>query len=146
MVVVFIRKNCIRIEWFLSILLFGVYKKNFLTWEESASSKDVIKINKKCFLYAETYYMLRFVQIRNNRYENRLIFLLLDPISLGGVWFMIHRYSVFHTFIWRGWVGGLNQMKLTSFEKNCHILRPCSFWYKTNTRLRVKRFHNSNID
>jgi hypothetical protein len=43
----------------------------------SASSKDVIKIKKKCFLYAETYYMLRFVQIRNNRYENRLIFLLL---------------------------------------------------------------------
>ena len=38
------------------------------------SSKDVIKINKKCFLYAETYYMLRFVQIRNNRYENILIF------------------------------------------------------------------------
>jgi hypothetical protein len=31
----------------------------------------------KCVLYAETYYMLRFVQIRNNRYENRLIFLLL---------------------------------------------------------------------
>jgi hypothetical protein len=39
------------------------------------------------------------------------------------VWFIIHRYSVFHTFIWRGWVGGLSQMKLTSFEKNCHILR-----------------------
>jgi hypothetical protein len=38
------------------------------------SSKDVIKINKKCFLYAD---ILRFVQIRNNRYENRLIFLLL---------------------------------------------------------------------
>ena len=38
---------------------------------------DVIKINKKCFLYAETYYTLLFVQIRNNRYENRLIFLLL---------------------------------------------------------------------
>ena len=37
--------------------------------EGSASSKDVIKINKKKFLYAETYYMLRFVQIRNNRYE-----------------------------------------------------------------------------
>ena len=45
--------------------------------EGSTSSKDVIKINKKCFVYAETYYMLRFVQIRNNRYENRLIFLLL---------------------------------------------------------------------
>ena len=38
-----------------------------------ASSKDVIKINKKCFVYTETYYMLRFVQIRNNRYENGLI-------------------------------------------------------------------------
>ena len=25
--------------------------------------------------------------------------------------------SVFHTFNWRGWVGGLSQMKLTSFEK-----------------------------
>ena len=49
--------------------------------------------------------------------------MVLNPILLGGVWFMIHRYSVFHTFIWRGWVGGLNQMKLTSFEKNCHILR-----------------------
>ena len=24
---------------------------------------------------------------------------------------------VFHTFIWRGWVGGLSQMKLTSLEK-----------------------------
>jgi hypothetical protein len=32
-------------------------------------------------------------------------------------WFIIHRYSVFHTFIWSGWVGGLSQMKLTSFEK-----------------------------
>ena len=31
--------------------------------------------------------------------------------------------SVFHTFIWRGWVGGLSQMKLSPFEKNCHILR-----------------------
>jgi hypothetical protein len=58
---------------------------------------DVIKINKKCFLYAETYYMLRFVQIRNNlylyllylfprsginRYENRLIFLLLANTNI----------------------------------------------------------------
>jgi hypothetical protein len=42
----------------------------------------VIKINKKCFLYAETYYMLRFVQIRNNRYENRLIFLLLANTNI----------------------------------------------------------------
>jgi hypothetical protein len=49
--------------------------------------------------------------------------MVLNPILLGGVWFIIHRYSVFHTFIWRGWVGGLSQMKLTSFEKNCHILR-----------------------
>ena len=49
--------------------------------------------------------------------------MVLNPIFLGGVWFIIHRYSVFHTFIWRGWVGGLSQMKLTSFEKNCHILR-----------------------
>jgi hypothetical protein len=43
--------------------------------------------------------------------------MVLNPIVLGGVWFIIHRYSVFHTFIWRGWVGGLSQMKLTSFEK-----------------------------
>jgi hypothetical protein len=49
--------------------------------------------------------------------------MVLNPIFLGGVWFIIRRYSVFHTFIWRGWVGGLSQMKLTSFEKNCHILR-----------------------
>ena len=49
--------------------------------------------------------------------------MVLNPIFLGGVWFIIHWYSVFHTFIWRGWVGGLSQMKLTSFEKNCHILR-----------------------
>ena len=49
--------------------------------------------------------------------------MVLNPILLGRVWFIIHRYSVFHTFIWRGWVGGLSQMKLTSFEKNCHILR-----------------------
>jgi hypothetical protein len=49
--------------------------------------------------------------------------MVLNPILLGGVWFIIHRYSVFHTFIWMGWVGGLSQMKLTSFEKNCHILR-----------------------
>jgi hypothetical protein len=48
----------------------------------SASSKDVIRISKKCFLYAETYYMLRFVQIRNNRYENRLIFLLLANTNI----------------------------------------------------------------
>ena len=49
--------------------------------------------------------------------------MVLNPILLGGVWFIIHRYSVFHTLIWRGRVGGLSQMKLTSFEKNCHILR-----------------------
>ena len=49
--------------------------------------------------------------------------MVLSPIFLDGVWFIIHRYSVFHTFIWRGWVGGLSQMKLTSYEKNCHILR-----------------------
>ena len=49
--------------------------------------------------------------------------MVLNPIFVGGVWFIIHRYSVFHTFIWRGQVGGLSQMKLTSFEKNCHILR-----------------------
>ena len=29
-------------------------------------------------------------------------------------------FSHFHL---EGWVGGLSQMKLTSFEKNCHILR-----------------------
>ena len=43
--------------------------------------------------------------------------MVLSPVFLGGVWFIIHRYSVFHTFIWRGQVGGLSQMKLTSFEK-----------------------------
>jgi hypothetical protein len=43
--------------------------------------------------------------------------MILKPKLLGGVWFIIHRYSVFHTFIWRGWVGGLSQMKLTSFDK-----------------------------
>ena len=43
--------------------------------------------------------------------------MVLNPIFLGGFWFIMHQYSVFHTFIWRGWVGGLNQMKLTSFEK-----------------------------
>jgi hypothetical protein len=42
--------------------------------------------------------------------------MVLNPIFLGGVWFIIHQYSVFHTFIRRGWVGGLSQMKLTSFE------------------------------
>jgi hypothetical protein len=49
--------------------------------------------------------------------------MVLNPILLGGVWFIIHRYSVFHTFIWSGWMGCLSQMKLTSFETNCHILR-----------------------
>jgi hypothetical protein len=34
------------------------------------------------FPYAETYYMLRFVQIRNNRYENRLIFLPLANTNI----------------------------------------------------------------
>ena len=47
--------------------------------------------------------------------------MVLNPIFLDGVWFIIHRYSVFYTFIWRGWVGGLSQMKLTSFEKNSHF-------------------------
>ena len=47
--------------------------------------------------------------------------MVLNPILLGGVWFIIHRYSVFHTFILRGWVGGLSQMKLTSFGKNSHF-------------------------
>ena len=47
--------------------------------------------------------------------------MVLNTILLGRVWFIIHRYSVFHTFIWRGWVGGLSQMKLTSFEKNSHF-------------------------
>jgi hypothetical protein len=46
------------------------------------NSIDMIKINKKCFLYAETYYMLCFVQIRTNRYENRLIFLLLANTNI----------------------------------------------------------------
>jgi hypothetical protein len=56
--------------------------------------------------------------------------MVLNPILLGGVWFIIHRYSVFHTFIWRRWVGGLSQMKLTSFEKNCHILRRSLIYLK----------------
>jgi hypothetical protein len=67
--------------------------------------------------------------------------MVLSPIFLGEVWFIIHRYSVFH--IWRGWVGDLSQMKLTSFEENCHILRRslnrshisisrCRSRYKTN--------------
>ena len=56
-------------------------------------------------------------------------YMVLNPILLGGVWFIRHWYSIFHTFIWRGWVGGLSQMKLTSFEKNCHILRQSlRFW------------------
>jgi hypothetical protein len=59
-----------------------VKNKLLMTILRLISSKDVIKINKKCFLYAETYYMLRFVQIRNNRYENRLIFLLLANTNI----------------------------------------------------------------
>jgi hypothetical protein len=35
------------------------------------NSKDVIKIKKNVFFTQRKYYMLRFVQIRNNRYENR---------------------------------------------------------------------------
>jgi hypothetical protein len=37
--------------------------------------------------------------------------MVLNPILLGGVWFIIHRYSVVHTFIWKGWVGGLVMIK-----------------------------------
>ena len=32
--------------------------------------------------------------------------MVLNPILLGGVWFIIHQYSVFHTFIWGGGGGG----------------------------------------
>ena len=54
--------------------------------------------------------------------------MVLNPIFVGEVWFMIHRYSVFHTFIWRGWMGGLSQMKLASFEKKTFWDDPlCSF-------------------
>ena len=70
--------------------------------------------------------------------------MVLNPLFLGGVWFIIHRYSVFHTFIWSGWVGGLSQMKQTSFEKNqshfetipkmiqCFTLSPLMHLYKSN--------------
>ena len=49
----------------------------FYDYSEINQKGPQVKINKKCFLYAETYYMLRFAQIRNTRNENRLIFLLL---------------------------------------------------------------------
>ena len=58
----------------MQFFLVKTTNKFFRTILRLISSKDMIKINKKCFIYAETYYMLRFVQIRNNRYENRLIF------------------------------------------------------------------------
>jgi hypothetical protein len=45
---------------------------------------------------------------------------VLNPIFLGGVWFIIHRYCFSH-FHFEGWVGGLSQMKLTSFEKKSHF-------------------------
>jgi hypothetical protein len=57
-----------------------------------ASSYDVIKINQKCFLYAETY-MLRFVQIRNNHYENRLIF-----FTFGEYEYCISKENIFGLF------------------------------------------------
>ena len=49
--------------------------------------------------------------------------MVLNPILLGAAWFIIHRYSVFHTFIWRGWVGGLSQMKLKVPKFNRKIER-----------------------
>jgi hypothetical protein len=43
--------------------------------------------------------------------------MVLNPILLGGVWFIIHRYFFFTlSFGGGGWVGGLSLMKLTSFE------------------------------
>ena len=40
-------------------------------------------------------------------------------------WSLVYNTSVFcfSHFHLEGWVGGLSQMKLTSFEKNCRILR-----------------------
>jgi hypothetical protein len=54
-----------------------------------------VKIKKKCFLYAETYYMLRFVQIRNNLYENRLIFLLFPALlhNFGCCYIILMRHK-----------------------------------------------------
>jgi ribulose 1,5-bisphosphate synthetase/thiazole synthase len=46
--------------------------------------------------------------------------MFLNPILFGGVWFIIHRTL---SFGGGGWVGGLSQMKLTSFDKKSHILR-----------------------
>ena len=45
-------------------------------------------------------------------------------------WSLVYNTSVFcfSHFHLEGWVGGLSQMKLTSFEKNCHILRRCLTW------------------
>jgi hypothetical protein len=40
--------------------------------------------------------------------------MFLNPILFGGVWFIIHRTL---SFGGGGWVGGLSQMKLTSFDK-----------------------------
>ena len=51
--------------------------------------------------------------------------MILNPIFLGGVWFIIHRYSVFHTFHLEG-VGGWsepNETNLLHLKKTCHILR-----------------------
>ena len=49
----------------------------FKTAGSAPDAAMILGLFHKTILYAETYYMLRFVQIRNNRYENRLIFLLL---------------------------------------------------------------------
>jgi hypothetical protein len=88
--------NCSFLSWILSCLIrtilqqpklwskagwTGQDRKFFLQTQGSASWNDVIKINQKCFLYAETY-MLRFVQIRNNRYENRLIFFTVGEYEI----------------------------------------------------------------
>jgi hypothetical protein len=55
-------------------------------------------------------------------------------IFLGGVWFIIHRYCFSH-FHFEGWVGGLSQMKLTSFEKNSH--------FDTEGQIRQVRLYNN---
>jgi hypothetical protein len=56
-------------------------------------------------------------------------------------WSLVYNTSVFfvfHTFIWRGWVGGLSQMKLTSFEKTV------TFWDDPLSKNARKTFATGN--
>jgi hypothetical protein len=63
--------------------------------------------------------------------------MVLNPIFLGGVWFIIHRYSVFHTFIWRGWVGGpRNPFKALSI----HVNHNEYVFLRTSSSFRVSRY------